>query len=238
MRWRRKIGLLVLPALIALIVLITLAGLAFFGLTASGLRQLVRMAVDLSGGALAVEGVQGRLLGTWRLDDLRVQTPAIDLVCKKMVAQWQPMALLQGTVRMVKVHGEGIEVRIKEEGQGKSSFPLPEVLLPVEVALATFELNDVSIHGMSGRELPRIERISLELATHKNHVILKKVEARIPGTSAHMQGIIGLGGKWPLDLRGGWRQEEKRSENGQARGPAHTAIGRHDHPLSMIRAFP
>jgi translocation and assembly module TamB len=192
-----------------LIVLIALAGLAFYGFTASGLRQLVRMAVDLSGGALAVEDVQGRLLGTWRLDGLRLQTPAVDLVCKKMVARWQPLALFQGTVRMVTVHGEGIEVRIKEEGQGKTSFTLSEVLLPVEVVLAAFELNGVSIHGMSDRELPRIEQISLELATHKNHVILKRVEARIPGTSAHMQGIIGLGGKWPLDLHGGWRQEEK-----------------------------
>ncbi|MDO9041781.1 MAG: translocation/assembly module TamB domain-containing protein [Desulfocapsaceae bacterium] len=190
-------------------VLIVLAGLAFLGLTESGFRQLIRMAVDLSGGALAVEDVQGRLLGKWRLDGLRLQTPAVDLSCKKMVAQWQPLALFQGTVRMVTVHGEGIDVRIKEEGQGASSFPLPEVLLPVEVAFATFELNDVSIHGMAGMELPRIEQISLELATQRNYVILKRVEARIPGTSAHMQGIIGLGGKWPLNLRGGWSMEEK-----------------------------
>ncbi len=201
-RWR-VVSLLLLP------VLIVLVGLVFLGLTESGFRQLVRMAVDLSGGVLAVEDVQGRLLGQWRLDGLRLQTPAADLSCKKMVAQWQPLALLQGTLRMVTVHGEGIDVLIKEEGQGASSSPLPEILLPVEVALATFELNDVSIHGMTGMELPRIEQISLELATQRNHVILKRVEAGIPGTSAHMQGIIGLGGKWPLDLRGGWRIEKK-----------------------------
>jgi translocation and assembly module TamB len=190
-------------------VLIVLAGLAFLGLTESGFRQLVRMAVDLSGGVLAVEDVQGRLLGKWRLDGLRLQTPAADLSCKKIVAQWQPLALFRGTVRIVTVHGEGIDVLIKEEGQGDSSFPLPEILLPVEVALATFELNDVSIHGMTGMELPYIEQISLELATRRNHVILKRAEAGIPGGSAHMQGIIGLGGKWPLDLQGGWRMEKK-----------------------------
>ena len=39
-------------------VLIILAALAFLGLTERGLRQLVRMAVDLSGGTLAVENVQ------------------------------------------------------------------------------------------------------------------------------------------------------------------------------------
>ncbi|MCX5871244.1 MAG: translocation/assembly module TamB domain-containing protein [Deltaproteobacteria bacterium] len=201
-RWR-VVSLLLLP------LLIVLAGLAFLGLTETGFRQLVGMAVDLSGGVLAVENVQGRLLGKWQLDGLRLQTPAADLSCKKIVAQWQPLALFRGTVRIVTVHGEGIDVLIKEEGQGYSSFPLPEILLPVEVALATFELNDVSIHGMAGMELPRIEQISLELATRRNHVILKRAEVRIPGGSAHMQGIIGLGGKWPLDLRGGWRMEKK-----------------------------
>jgi len=202
-RRRWVVSLLLLP------VLIVLAGLAFLGLTESGLRQLVGMAVDLSGGVLSVEDVQGRLLGKWRLDGLRLQTPAANLSCKKIMAQWQPLALFRGTVRIVTVHGEGIDVLIKEKGRGDFSFPLPEILLPVEVALATFELNDVSIHGMTGMELPRIEQISLELATRRNHVILKKAEARIPGASAHMQGIIGLGGKWPLDLRGGWRMEKK-----------------------------
>jgi len=202
-RRRWVVSLLLLP------VLIVLAGLAFLGLTENGLRQLVGMAVDLSGGVLSVEDVRGRLLGKWRLDGSRLQTPAANLSCKKIVAQWQPLALFRGTVRIVTVHGGGIDVLIKEEGRGDFSFLLPEILLPVEVALATFELNDVSIHGMTGMELPRIEQISLELATRRNHVILKRVEARIPGGSAHMQGIIGLGGKWPLDLQGGWRMEKK-----------------------------
>ena len=203
MKRRRVVSLLFLP------VVIILAGLAFLGLTESGLRQLVGMAVDLSGGMLAVDEVQGRLLGKWRLDGLRLQTQAADLSCKKIIAQWQPLALFRGTVRIVTVHGEGIDVRIKEEGQGDSSFPLPEILLPLEVALATFELKDVFIHGITGVELPRIEQISLELAARRNHVTLKRVEAGIPGGSAHLRGIVSLSGKWPLDLQGGWRMEKK-----------------------------
>jgi translocation and assembly module TamB len=192
-------------------VLIILAALAFLGVTESGLRQLARAAVGVSGGALAIEDVQGRLIGTWQLDGVRVQTAAADLVCRKIVAQWQPLALFHGTVRIVKLHGEGVEVRIKEEGQGKgySPFVLPDILLPLGVALTTFELEELFIHGVADMELPHIDWISFELAAERDHVALKGVEVRIPGNSVQMEGSIGLGGQWPLDLRGQWHMEEK-----------------------------
>ena len=103
-RWR-VVSLLLVPALVVLAVLV------FLGLTERGLRQLARTAVGGSGGTLAIEDVQGRLFGTWQLDGLRVQTAAADLACKKIVMQWQPLALLHGTVRIVKLHGEGVDVR-------------------------------------------------------------------------------------------------------------------------------
>ncbi len=205
-RWR-VVSLLFLP------VLVVLAALVFLGLTERGLRQLARTAVGVSGGTLAIEDVQGRLFGTWQLDGLRVQTAAADLACKKIVMQWQPLALLHGTVRIVKLHGEGVDVRIKEEGMtpGNSPFVLPDILLPLGFALTTFELEDLYIHGVAGVEIPPIDWISLDLVAERDHVALKGVEVRIPDTSVHMQGSVGLGGQWPLDLRGQWRMEEKNT---------------------------
>lgn len=189
--------------------LIVLAGAAFLGLTESGFRQLAGIAVEVSGGALAIDGVQGRLAGKWRLDGLRVQAPAADLRCENVVGQWQPLALLQGTVRMVTVHAEGVDVRIKEEAQGDFSLVLPEILLPVGVVLDTLALKDVFIHGIAGVELPRFERISLSLAAAKDSVLLKGVEVISSGNSLHLQGSLVLADKWPLDLRGSWRLDEK-----------------------------
>lgn len=203
-RWR-VVSLLLVP------VLVVLAALAFLGLTERGLRQLARSVVGVSGGVLAIEDVQGRLVGTWQLDGVRVQTAAVDLICKKIVVQWQPLAFLRGTVRIVKLHGQGVDVRIKEEGLDDSPFVLPDILLPLGVALTTFELEDLFIHGITGMELPRIEWIRLELAAERDHVALKGVEVRIPGASVLMQGSVGLGNKWPLDLQGRWRMEEKNT---------------------------
>ncbi|MBU0664484.1 MAG: translocation/assembly module TamB domain-containing protein [Proteobacteria bacterium] len=206
-RWR-VVSLLFLPALIVL------AALAFLGLTENGLRQLAKNAVKFSDGVLAIEYVQGRLFDTWQLNGLRVKTAAVDLHCQKIEVQWQPLAIFHGTVRIVTFHGKGVDVQIKEEGQGQSnpSFVLPDILLPLGVALTTFELEDVFIHGISGMELPRVERVSLELAADKAHVTLKKFEISIPGGSVHAQGDVVLGGNWPLDLQGGGSMEEKNSK--------------------------
>lgn len=205
-RWL-VVSFLFLPALTVL------AALAFLGLTENGLRQLANNAVKFSDGVLAFEDVQGRLFDTWQLNGLRVKTAAVDLHCKKIEMQWQPLALFHGTVRIVTFHGQGVDVQIKEEGQGQKSpsFVLPDILLPLGVALTTFELEDVFIHGISGMEMPRVERVSLELAAEKDRVALKKFEASIHGVSAHAQGNVVLGGKWPLDLQGGGSMEEKNS---------------------------
>ncbi|MDD3816334.1 MAG: hypothetical protein PHZ02_17020, partial [Desulfocapsaceae bacterium] len=202
-RWR-VVRLLLVPALIVL------AALAFLGLTERGLRQLARAAVGVSGGALAIEDVQGRLLGTWQLEGIQVQTATADLRCKKIVMQWQPLSLLHGTVRIVKLQGEGVDVRIKEEGMAPGTSPvvLPDILLPLGVALTTFELKDLYIHGISGMDIPPVDWISFDLVARRNHVALKAVEVKLPDTTVHMQGSVGLGGKWPLDLRGQWRMEE------------------------------
>ncbi|MFH2124641.1 MAG: translocation/assembly module TamB domain-containing protein [Pseudomonadota bacterium] len=206
-RWRVA-GFFLVP------VLIVLAALASLGLTERGLRQLAKAVVQVSGGGLVIEHVQGRLLGSWQLDGLQVRTAAADLLCKRIVMQWQPLALFHGTVRIVKLHGEGVDVRIKEEGMtsGTSSVVLPDILLPLGVVLTTFELEDVFIHGISGMELPRVEKVSLELAAEKDRVTLKKFEAGIQGISVQAQGNLVLGAKWPLDLQGGGSLEEKNSK--------------------------
>jgi len=219
-RWR-LVSFLLLP------LLIVLAALTFLGLTENGLRQLARIATQVSGGVLAIEDVQGRLIGRWQLDGLQVQTAAADLSCKKIEVRWQPLALFQGTLQIITLHGEGVEVRIKDEGQAREDvsviLPIPvswspwtalqRLLLPGGIVFDTFELEDVSINDIGGMELLRVDKVSLELAAAKDQVTLKRFDFSIPGASLYVQGSVGLGGKWPLDLRGGWAMEEKESEH-------------------------
>jgi translocation and assembly module TamB len=203
-RWRLVFSLLGLLMLAGI-----LGGLAFLGLTERGLRQVVMIAVNTSKGVLTIEDVRGRLFATWQIEGLRVAMPTFELNCKKIVARWQPLALLRGEVRIATFQGEGVDVKIKEEGMDDTPFVLPDLLLPFGLVFGAFEVRDLFIHGISGVEVPRFEQVRLELTAQRDRVHLQKMEARIAGASARIQGSIGLNNKWSLDLRGDWQGENE-----------------------------
>ena len=201
MKRRWMIGLLLLP------LLIIPAGLVFLGCSEQGGRQLARMAVQLSAGVLTIDGVSGRLVDTWRLEGVRVQTVDVDLNIKIVEARWQPLALLHGVMRMTRVHGEGIDLLIKEDVNDTSPFVLPSLKLPVKVVMERVELRDFFIHDDTGFEMSLIERITGRLAGERRHLFLDGGEISFSGASAQVAGSMELDGKWPVDLRGGLRIE-------------------------------
>jgi len=198
-RWR-VVGLFVLPLLI---LLAALAGVAFWGGSEGGLQQLARLAVQSSGGILTIDKVSGRLLEGWCLEGVRVQTVDLDLRCQKIEGRVRPLALLQGKVQMTLVHGEGVDLLIKEDAQDTSPLVLPILNFPVRVGVDRLEIADFFIHDETGVEFPNIAWISGELAAQKRRVLLQGGEFRMDGVSAQVQGTMDFDGKWPVDLRGG-----------------------------------
>jgi len=198
-RWR-VVGLFVLPVLI---LLAALAGVAFWGGSEGGLQQLARLAVQSSAGVLTIDKVSGRLLGSWRLEGVRVQTVDLDLRCQKIEGRVLPLALLRGEVRMELVHGAGVDLLIREDPQDTSPLVLPILNFPVRVAVEKLEIEDFFIHDETGVEFPRIEWISGELAAQRRRALLQGGEFRMDGVSAQVQGSMEFDGNWPVDLRGG-----------------------------------
>lgn len=192
-------GLLVLPMLI---LLAALAGLAFLGGSETGLRQLARLAEQSSAGTLTIDNVSGRLLDTWHLEGVRVQTVDMDLRCRKIEGRLRPLALLQKEVQMTLVHGEGVDLLIKENAQDTSPLILPSFNFPVRVAVEKVEIQDFFIHDDTGVEFPPIEWITGELTAEKRRVLLTGGEIRMNGVSALVQGNLEFDGKWPIDLKG------------------------------------
>ena len=189
----------------ALLLLIVLAAFAYLGGSEQGLRQVARLAVHLSGGVLTIDNVSGRLADTWRLEGLRVQTVDVDLRCGRIEARWRPLALLHGAVRMTRLRGEGIDLLIKEDVHDTSPFVLPSLMLPVGVVVDAFEVKDFFIHDDTGFEMSRIERAAGKVAAERRQLFLQGGEISFASAAAHVQGSMGLDGKWPVDLRGGLR---------------------------------
>ncbi len=186
-----------------LLLLILLAVVAYLGGSEQGLRQVARLAVQVSGGVLTIDNVSGRLADTWRLDGLRVQTVDVDLRCGGIEVCWRPLALLHGAVRMTRLQGEGIDLLIKVDVHDTSPFVLPGLMLPVRVVVDAFELKDFFIHDDTGFEMSRIERAAGKVEAEKRQLFLQGGEISFANAAAHVQGSMELDGKWPVDLSGG-----------------------------------
>lgn len=181
------------------------AGLAFVAGSEQGGRQLAGMAVRLSGGALVIDDVSGRLVDTWRLEGVHIRTVDVDLNIGIVELLWQPPAILRGELRMSRAYGQGIDLMIKEDVTDTSPFVLPSLRLPVNVVMDRVELKDFLIHDDTGFEMSLIERITGRITGERHHIVLQEGELRLSGASARAEGSMELDGKWPVDLRGGLR---------------------------------
>jgi len=214
----RVVSLILLPMLIGLAVV------AFLGLTEFGLRQMARIAVPAADGVLAIEEVQGRLFGQWEIKGLRVQTAAADFTFRKVAVQWQPRALLQGKLRIHTLQGEGVAILMKKGPEDPAAVPSAtsnlddreqqlqstfERLVPGGLVVDTLEVADIVIYDIDNKELQRVEKISLQLTAIQKQITLPRLEMHIPGAVVQVQGKVGLGGQWPLDLTGDLTVEQQ-----------------------------
>ena len=130
---RNLLILFCVTLLIAAGLVLALAG------TAEGTRLLAEQARRWSGGALEWERIEGSLLGTLRLQGVRVREPALSLDLQALVLDWRPRALLAGRLQIERLEAEGIRIDIPESGEESppaGPFRPGEVPLPQPCATA------------------------------------------------------------------------------------------------------
>ena len=145
--------LLGLAALLMITVIVVVAGWRFLH-SETGNRWLVEQAVDASGGALSIEGVEGRLDDrltarsvTWEQDGLRVDVE--DVALSGEVSVWPPAV----TLRTASVGSVRVQQDATAETPGdETDWPqlLEGLVAPVPVTVANWELGPVDLVGGEG----------------------------------------------------------------------------------------
>ncbi|MEJ2532115.1 MAG: hypothetical protein P8Y92_09975 [Halioglobus sp.] len=128
--------------LIAVGVVLALVG------TADGTRLLAEQARRWSGGALEWDQIEGSLLGTLRLQGVRVREPALSLDLQTLALDWRPSALLMGRLQIERLEAEGIRIDIPEadeESPPAGPFRPGEVPLPLDVWLQEMQVRDLQV---------------------------------------------------------------------------------------------
>ncbi len=185
------------------ILVAVVAALLFLGLTEQGLETIVRITTKASAGVVSIGKVHGRLMTDWQVEDLRVETADARVQIRKINGRLRAGALLRGTVRMAALHGEGLDILIKDDPLVSDDFVLPDFVAPMAVVLDRIAVDDMVIHDDSGWGLPPIEHSVAEISVRHDQIHIHKAEATAAWASLHFQGRMGMEKQWPLDWHGG-----------------------------------
>ena len=183
---RLRLPLLLLAAALALA-----AGLLFSN---AGLQALVRLAVAGSGGALAVSGIDGRLTGPLRLDEVRWQQPARQLVLRDLALDWTPAALFAGRLEIARLELGELHI----DGAGDDS----PATLPDDLELAlTVDLQKLRISTIHyGTTLIASEASARMRSDGRMHRI---DELALRAGDVVVHGSASLDGRAPFAVAGG-----------------------------------
>lgn len=187
------------------VVLVLLLGLAAVVLgTEPGLRWVLSAGARASGGALSVAAASGRLLGPLTLQGVSYERPGLEVHAVQARLEWQPGALLHGTLHVVALQLQGVEVHTGGAGDTSSGpLTLPDVVLPLAVVLDGAELKDLRIVP-AGRAPVAIGRLALQARADASGLHIQSLEAQAAEGSARLHGELRPQGRYPLRLDVSW----------------------------------
>jgi translocation and assembly module TamB len=220
--WRRVWGWLWRSLLVLVLLLAVVVGLAVG--TEGGLRLALRVATGVAPGQLAVESVEGRVLGPLEVRGLTYRDPALTLELGRLAFDWRPSELFSARLRVLYLDVEGVRVvpGAAAEPPPEAAGPpaLPEVRLPIEVVVERVEVRDARLERPG---VPPLERLLLRASAAGQRLELGELALRTPDLSVDAGGEVGLRPDLPVDLRLRWRWSppgrEALSGDGRVQGP-------------------
>ncbi len=183
--WLRSslLGLAVIARDLVGTVLVLLAvGLSFLLFTQTGASLVLRAAQDLSG-IVEVGGIEGRLWGSLRLRDVRVETEGLLLTVDQATLEWSPTALIRGLVQVDRLDVGEVVVAIRPTPEDEADSP-PLTRLPVGIAVDAATLRRLELRLAGGEEPIVIDAIALSADWRAARIALRQLAATTPWVGA------------------------------------------------------
>lgn len=139
-RWLVRI----LMALAALLIAAA-AGLWWWSGQEGSLEWLLKRVA--SGGALTGEGVRGALRGRWTIERIIWERDGLRLVAEDIVLEWQPIALLNRTLQLEKVHAARASVTDTRAASKEPLQPPADLRLPWRVNVEELKVGALRYEG-------------------------------------------------------------------------------------------
>lgn len=211
---------------IVLALVLALAGVAgFLVATETGLRILWPHLARALPGKLAVESLEGKLIGPVDLRGLRYQNDqnGASLSIQRLELDWRPAALLAGQLRIKRLRVNDAMLALppaaRESGR-RQAFTAPR--LPLALTVSDARLQRVGVTPAGGVPV-FVESASFDFSLDERALELRSLEASTELLSLAVRGRVALADEAIVDLRVDWSASppgyEKIRGGGTIAGP-------------------
>jgi len=203
-----KKPVILIVLLLALIIPLGLLGLAN---SETGSRWLLQQFLSRLPAQVSVASIEGRLLDGIQLAELRYQSDTETIAIKNMVFSWQPSALFSGTLKIVDVSLNGLEVSLGErKDQTGSSFDFDaELGLPLQLIIENFLLTNAQLN-LAGQTY-QLEKLQFSALTNNGLLKITSLAINGQGVDAALQGQIAIGKGFPFSLNTSWKVNAEKN---------------------------
>jgi len=192
--------------LIILIVLLMIpVGLLGLMYSAAGSRWLLQTVFSHLPAQVSVASIEGSLLERMVLSNLYYKSDTEAVAVKNLVFAWQPSELFSGTLKMVDLTLNGVNVSVTETAPSEPGiFDLnAELRLPVQIVIENLLLTDLTYQ--QDETVQHLQKLHLSAFTEQGQVHIVSLELDAKPLAATATGQIGLGKGFPLSVAADWQ---------------------------------
>jgi translocation and assembly module TamB len=205
------------PLLIVLSILLIIP-IALFSLmnSQSGTRWLLHTLLPSDA---TIHTIQGSLLDRLELTDVHYQSPTQTVDLKQFRFVWQPQKLWTGTVKIVDITLDGVNVSLSDTKQPEEKQPSTfdfnaPLALPIDVIVENLLLTNVQFQ--QGATLQIVEKLQLIAKTEHGQLLIQTLAIDAKPLAASLHGQVALGKGFAFKLNTDWKLNADQQGNWQA----------------------
>lgn len=173
-------------------------------MTETGLNWLIR-GMERRFDQLSIGRTAGSVLGGFSLRDVRYRDERWSVDVGTLAVEWRPGALLRRTLQLDAVHVNDVRIVQAADTAPEPKAPrLPDLRLPLDVAIDDFEVRDASWRSSEAAEPIRLERIDAGLNIREGRMTVDRLTVTAPEGDASLSGSVAPGEAQPIDLDTTW----------------------------------
>lgn len=174
-----------------------------------GLQLALDVADDYAPGTLQIEGVSGRLAGPLSVQRIEYADDSLAFVGETVSLDWSPAGLVRGNISVQSFTADDITLTLNSTDSAGSSDELPDITLPVDIEVASLDVQKLSIQmgdGGAKRQVQVIRTIHLQADAAGSRVGVQQLTLtydNVPMDIA-VTGDVNLDDGYPLDIQAQW----------------------------------